>query len=234
MAGARRFERWMNPNAPRTIRSVPQELGRSETRSEPTEEGNLLVEAVALLVQRQRETETWVAEQVWQAEERAAATERHYAELDARLKEIEEHLARLTHQLEPARGRADDERLARLREQVEGLKSAPNGFSAQPGSSPGGLPIEPTAVPHVESEGREGRQVESAAREGRQVETTRVIAAPGHRLTGARGGARAAAGNHKVQFWELLGSTPQDRVGFILMSVGGVAVLYAILSQLRF
>ena len=56
---------------------------------------NLLIEAVSLLVQRQRETEGWVAEQIWQAEERAAATERRYAELEARLLGIEEHVSRL-------------------------------------------------------------------------------------------------------------------------------------------
>jgi len=95
-------------------------------RSEVKEEGNLLIEAVALLVQRQRETESWVAEQIWQSEERAAATDRRYAELEARLEGIEQHLARLVHEIEPTPGdTASDERLARLREQVEGLKLTP-------------------------------------------------------------------------------------------------------------
>src|SRR5438270_10958452 len=113
----------MNVPAPRTIRSVPPDLSKNEVK-EVKEEGNLLIEAVSLLVQRQRETEGWVAEQIWQAEERATATERRYAELEARLVGIEEHLARLVQDVEPtAGGGLDDERLARLREEVEGLKS---------------------------------------------------------------------------------------------------------------
>ncbi|TMF06483.1 MAG: hypothetical protein E6I52_00235 [Chloroflexi bacterium] len=75
-------------------------------------------------MQRQRETEGWVNEQVWQAEERVAATERRYAELEARLAGIEDQLMRLAQEAgEPGRGDAGvDERLALLREQVEGLK----------------------------------------------------------------------------------------------------------------
>src|SRR5438105_13243049 len=96
------------------------------SRTEVKEEGNLLIEAVALLVQRQRETESWVAEQIWQADERTATTDRRYAELEARLEGIEEHLAPLVHDIEPARGDpAADERLDPLREQVEGLNVTP-------------------------------------------------------------------------------------------------------------
>src|SRR5438105_5657791 len=118
----------MTESTPRTMRGVPPKLtGAEPTDVKKTEvkgEGNLLIEAVSLLVQRQRETEGWVAEQIWQAEERAAATERRYAELEARLVGIEAHLARLVHDVDVVPGGAlDDERLARLREQVEGLKS---------------------------------------------------------------------------------------------------------------
>src|SRR6266849_2605466 len=114
----------MTESTPRTMRDVPPKM----TRSEPAEvkaEGNLLIEAVSLLVQRQRETEGWVAEQIWQADERAAAAERRYADLEVRLAGIEEHLSRLVQEVEPAHGDAlVDERLSRLREQVEGLKTA--------------------------------------------------------------------------------------------------------------
>jgi hypothetical protein len=48
---------------------------RAVARDDAPHEDNLLIEAVLLLVQRQRETETWLAEQVEQAEERAAAVE---------------------------------------------------------------------------------------------------------------------------------------------------------------
>src|SRR5205807_6153313 len=109
-------------SCPKSRRTIGGNVASELSRTEVKEEGNLLIEAVALLVQRQRETESWVAEQIWQAEERAAATDRRYAELEARLEGIEEHLARLVHEIEPARGDpAGDERLARLREQVEGL-----------------------------------------------------------------------------------------------------------------
>ena len=93
---------------------MPPDLSPTEVR----QEGNLLIEAVSLLVQRQRETESWVAEQVWQAEERSAAADQRYAELESRLAEIEEHLARLVHELEPPTGDAVvDDRLARLRDE---------------------------------------------------------------------------------------------------------------------
>ncbi len=96
--------------------------------NQATEEDGLLVEAVTLLVRRQRETEAWVAEQLCRAEEQATTAERRYAELDARLTGIEDQLSRLVRMFEPARGdRAMDERLARLREQLDGLKSEVDG-----------------------------------------------------------------------------------------------------------
>jgi hypothetical protein len=103
---------------------VASEFSRADVR----EEENLLIEAVSLLVQRQRETESWVAGQVLQADERAAASERRYAELETRLGGIEDQLNRLMRDVEP--GRADsavDERLARLREQLEGLRAGSDG-----------------------------------------------------------------------------------------------------------
>src|ERR1044071_8498021 len=103
----------------RTIASVPSELSRRDESSEIKQEGNLLVEAVSLLVQRQRETETWISEQLWQAEQRASESDRRYAELEARLAGIETHLARLVHELEPS---ADDGRIGQLRQQLQGLR----------------------------------------------------------------------------------------------------------------
>src|ERR1051325_10074141 len=103
----------------RTIANVPSELSRRDEPTDIKHEGNLLIEAVSLLVQRQRETEAWIAEQIWQAVERAATVERHYADLGARLAGIEAHLDRLAHGLELSRGNpATEARLARLREQV--------------------------------------------------------------------------------------------------------------------
>jgi hypothetical protein len=50
------------------------------------------------------------------------------------------------------------------------------------------------------------------------------------------GSARAQAagsGGSGVGFWELLGSSPQDRLGAVLIFAGAVAVLYAVLVQFR-
>jgi len=190
-------------------------------RTELGEEDNLLVEAVSLLVQRQHETESRVAEQLWQAEERTAATERRYAELEARLASIEEQLERVVHEVEPARGdAASDERLARLREQLEGLKSGGDGRPAR------------SATP-------------AALTPGQSVPLQRPVAdAPaGVSQPRARTSANFAAGlrarpqpsqpPQSVSFWDLLGSSPQDRFGLVFIGVGAVAVLYAALSLLR-
>src|SRR5260370_35413953 len=100
----------MNAPAPRrTIRDVPPDLSKNEVK-EGKEEGNLLIEAVSLLVQRQRETEGWVAEQICQADERAAAPHRRNADLELRLAGIERHRPRLGQAGQPARGEAPSDR----------------------------------------------------------------------------------------------------------------------------
>ena len=196
---------------------MPSDLSRTEVK----EEGNLLIEAVALLVQRQRETESWVAEQIWQAEERTAATDRRYAELEARLAEIEEHLARLVHEIEPPHGDAAvDERLARLRAQVDGLKSG----SATEGRSVRGAPLASDPIAPV-----------AADAPAREPESTRPVPAAEPRYQRQAVAARVAgAGQPSVTFWDLLGPSPQDRFGLVLIAAGAIAVLYAILTQLRF
>jgi hypothetical protein len=210
----------MNEPTPRTMRGVPPKLTGSqptEVKTEVKEEGNLLIEAVSLLVQRQRETEGWVAEQIWQAEERAAATERRYAELEARLVGIEEHLARLVQDVEPTAGDAlDDERLARLREQVEGLKSVGgDGFTNRaapvvpPSAAPSPAPAYDPDVTRPMPTAPEPRSVEPPPKP-------------------------AAVSPQGVGFLELLGATPQDRWGVVLIGGGAIAVLYALLTQLRF
>jgi cell division septation protein DedD len=195
------------------MRGVPPKL----TTSEPTEvkeEGNLLIEAVSLLVQRQRETEGWVAEQIWQAEERAAATERRYAELESRLVGIEEHLARLVHDVEPMQGDAvDDERLARLREQVEGLKSAgADGYTAR------GAPVAPPAPAPMPA---------APAYESDVTQPMPTVPKPAYL-------ERPVAPAQGIGFLELLGATPQDRWSVVLIGTGSVAVLWAALTLVRF
>ena len=228
-------------------------MARDVSRNEVKEEGNLLVEAVSLLVQRQRETEGWVNEQVWQAEERVAATERRYAELEARLAGIEDQLMRLAQEAgEPGRGDAGvDERLALLREQVEGLKSGADGRTVR---SAAGSPVaaglvpgsdEPSApgpeTPHGvaadsrPSPGRESRR-EPRAPEARDRSVLPIP--PESRSRYARPGAYAMprAGARQRQggsFMDLLGATAQDRVGVVFIGVGLVAVIYAALNLLR-
>jgi hypothetical protein len=188
------------------------------SRTEVKEEGNLLIEAVALLVQRQRETESWVAEQIWQADERAAATDRRYAQLEARLEGIEAHLARLLHEIEPDRGDpADEERLARLREQVEGLKLSPGTAGQSVRSGPG---------PAVSAEGASPPVVDGAPREPHSARPASPAEPHYH------GQAMAAAPG--VTFWDLLGQSPEDRIGVLLIGAGAIAVVFAALSLLRF
>jgi hypothetical protein len=293
----------MNVAARRTIRSVPPDLSKSEVKevSEVKEEGNLLIEAVSLLVQRQRETEGWVAEQIWQAEERAAAAERRYAELEDRLGGIEEHLSRLVNELEPAPGgNAEvDQRLSRLREQVEDLKtvgtdgrpavsprmspmadaaqvssrevdavSAPDDRSLQtpnravrhadtpapselpgratrsadtpaPSELPGrGVRYADTPAPS-ELPGRATRYADTPAPSESPAESTRptdrstgIVGAPPAAVASApRAGATGASTD--VGFLDLLGSSPADRWGAVLIAAGAVAVLFAVLTSLR-
>jgi hypothetical protein len=196
---------------------VARDLSRSDVK-DVKEEESLLVEAVSLLVQRQREAESWVAEQMWQAEERAAATERHYADLEARLGAIEDQLNRLVRDVEPARSGGGDERLARLREQVEGLKTENDGRpvarepelsrprSAAPPVAPPVVATPPEPVPNSSTE-----------------RSIPPVATP-EKVRQAQGQAPGLL--------EMIGSTPQDRFGVGLIALGAVAVLYAVLSQL--
>jgi hypothetical protein len=182
---------------------VASDLSRADLR----EDESLLIEAVELLVQRQRETESWVTEQARQAEERAVVSERRYTDLEARLVGVESQLERLMHDVGP--GRSDtvvDERLALLREQVEGLKSRLPAHNTAPAREP--EPPRPVA--------QSPRTYSRAERHPNRP-------------------ARAAAivgGIQSASFWEVLGSTPEDRFGIALIGLGAIAVLYAILTQL--
>jgi hypothetical protein len=221
----------MDVATPHTIRSVSPDLPQKEVK-EVKDEGNLVIEAVSLLVQRQREMESWVAEQIWQAEERGAAAERRYAEVEERLAGIEDHLARLVHEVEPSRTDAGlAERLSRLREQVEGLKASGDGgplphephLSAAPGSAvaPRDEAAEPVAFAPPAG------PAAGVAPAGRAVPRyeTRVTARPP--------AAAAVPGGQRLGFWDLLGTSRDDRLGVVLIGAGAVALLYAILTLLR-
>jgi hypothetical protein len=176
------------------MRLVPQDRPR---RTDPDQQDDLLIEAVSLLVQRQREIEAWAADRVYQSEERAAAMEQRHTDVEVRLTAIEDQLARLAREVAPGRAKVADDRVSRLREQIEDLRTAGDGFSARALA-----PEIVAAQPHPDS----------------------PSGAPTSTATTTRG---------SVSFWDLFGQTPVERFGFLLIGVGGVAVLYALLSFLR-
>ena len=220
------------PGLARTMPTVLSDLNRKEVQ----DEGSLLIEAVSLLVQRQHETESWIADQIWQAEERATATERLYEEFEARLAGDRGASGRLVHDVEPLRGDADvDERLDRLREQVEGLKSSPDGRPARRGRFARG-PLGPGPAAVGEAPGRESEAVPGPvgrrrSREARGSDERRPVSVgpavgPRHRPHRALGRGSASGSC----------SDPARRTAFglLLIGAGAVAVLYAVLTQLRF
>ena len=210
----------------RTIASVPSELSRRDDPSDVQQEGNLLIEAVSLLVQRQRETETWISEQLWQAEQRAADSERRYSELESRLASIEAHLARLVHEVEPG---ADDGQMARLREQIQDLRGETPLRATDDLVAPAPAPVAPTPPPAP-------RPVAPQVVSVPVAEAPAAVAAPPPPVTRPTRMVAAAtvSSGSDVTFWDLLGSSPQDRAGIVLIGLGAVAVVYAVLTQLRF
>ncbi len=214
------------------------DLSKNPTRSDARDEENLLIEAIGLLVQRQRETESLVADQVWQAENRAAATERHYTELEARLTGIEDQLTRLIRELDPAQSDAAvDERMARLREQIEGLKTGPDGGPAPRPSARLGLPaFGPTpesASPHEPATERAAREPATAPEPPAARSLRAPARPPGAADARPRMSAYATTAEpREASIWDLLGATAQERFGLVLIVVGALAVIYAILSQL--
>jgi hypothetical protein len=209
------------------LRAVARDLPHEEGQ----EEDNLLIEAVSLLVQRQREAETWLAEQIDQAHERSVAAERHYADLETRLAGLEDQLDRLVHELEPGRGDAvAGQRLARLREQVEDLKSDTDGRPLRsvppaPAPPPRALEAEASSPQVARSVGVTRTSEEESSRPRSQVLEPVVRSSQA-----AQPQTFASA---SASLLELLGATPQDRFGVVLIFLGIVAVLYAVLTQLR-
>jgi len=221
-----------------TIRSVSRDL-----RSDDAEqEDNLLIEAMSLLVQRHRETESWLAEQIALAEHRAVASERRYADLETRLTGIEDQLTRLAHELEPGRGdAAADERLARLREQVEGLKSDGDGGPGHAVPPPGAIPptaAGPLAASAAAAPAPAKAPVSAPASAGPatpEPKRQQTSAAANSQSAAAASGSSAvsAFSSQATSVWEMMGPRPQDRFGLVLIGVGLLAVFYAILTQLR-
>jgi hypothetical protein len=180
-------------------------VARDLSRGDAHEEDNLLIEAVSLLVQRQRETETWVAKQVEHAEERAGAAERRYADIEARLAGIEDQLDRLVGELGPDHGDAlVDQRLARLREQVEDLKSGTDSHQLRT--------VSPSVEPPVQRDPEPLRPPPPPA----SVEPTSV-----------------STGAPRTTLWDRFGSTAENRFGLVAIGIGALAILYGLSSAVR-
>jgi hypothetical protein len=69
------------------------------------------------------------------------------------------------------------------------------------------------------------------AAEPNSVASTAVAPVPPRAAAPAPSGQ---SGKSNVGFLDLLGATREDRFGVVLIGLGGVAVLYALLTQLRF
>ncbi|MBV9328751.1 MAG: hypothetical protein JO352_33995 [Chloroflexi bacterium] len=262
--------------------------------NDATEEDSLLIEAVSLLVRRQRETEAWVAAQIAQTEARASADEQRYAALEARLAGIEDQLGRLLRRFQPSRTDGElDERLAGLRQQVRGLRaeaqersplaadtptatvaisqSAPpsagghNHMTAASSASNNAL-RSAGSVQAVAAAGPRGAQrppggtddagpraAEGASQPAARVAAPVAEAASPAPVTQAASPAPvaeaaspasvgaaaspapvgAAPGGRHARVSDLLGATARERFGVVLIGVGVIAVVYAVLSQLR-
>jgi hypothetical protein len=94
------------------------------------EESRLLIEAVSLLVQRQREAEAWLAEQFRQTLLSDSALDRRMAELEERLGRIQARLGTLAAEVDPNLASVAD--IARLEQGLESLTNGAAGFPARP------------------------------------------------------------------------------------------------------
>jgi hypothetical protein len=232
-------------------------VARDVSHDEVHEEDNLLIEAVSLLVQRQRETEAWVAEQIDQADERAASVERHYAALESRLTGLEEQLDSLIREVEPGRGDAVvGQRLARLREQVADLRSESDG--RPPRSVPmSGAPAEPLPARREPDLYTAPPPSASATDAYRPPPPPSASAPDAYRVAPAPSGSPAptaseapptppsspppdaspatatSSAGSRPSLWDLTGPTSRDRFGLALIGLGVIGVLYAVLTQLR-
>jgi hypothetical protein len=230
---------------------TPDSTPHSEA-SDIRQELDVLGDAVLLLMRRRRDSDTWIGDQLRQAEQRAADAERRYADLEWRLAAIETHLQRLAQEVQAP---ADESRIALLREEIRGLgadQPVPTTTSA-----PAPLPIADwTARPQRSQPVSYGEDVVRgdavSARDVGAVEprgaaspivapellrsepalvAVRTEPVPPRPEPAAVPAASPRATN--VSFWQVLGANRQDRTGVVLMGIGAVGVLYALLTQVR-
>jgi hypothetical protein len=177
----------------------------------------LLFEAVTLLLQRQREMDAWVTQQVALARQAADRAEAREAAVSERVARIEERLARLTRSPSPAPAATTNGRYAYVPAHltVTAPASVPtprNGYAA---------PIHAAAEPAMtDSEAAEPATTDLEAENPEVVEPEVVEDA------GAPPPIRVAPSG-----WDLLGPTPAARFGALLIGGGAVAALYGLLMQ---
>jgi len=183
----------------------------------PDQEAELLIEAISLLAQRQQETEMWAAERIRAAEDRATSAEHRLTSIETQLSALESAVGALVDQTEPALiAGTPEERLSRLREQVEELRVIPSGEEdAESQTVP---PPEPVAV-----------AAPPAASAAPPVAQTVAAPPPAPRPQPATVPAPGPAG---PSAWQRFEQMPRGQLEKALIVVGVLIVVYAGLWQI--
>jgi len=169
-----------------------------------SEEADLLIEAVSLLGQRQQELDAWAAERERASDERLVAVEERQAEFERRLAALEQRVAQLDDGEHGGPAGGPEDRLERLRQQVEELRGAAVQIDeAAPESDV--LPA-PEPAP---------------------------VAAPAPaRAAAVASSAPTTVAQPSVGVWQRLEQMPRNRLDMLLLVLGAVVVLYAGLWQI--
>jgi hypothetical protein len=208
------------------------------------EESSLLVEAVSLLVQRQREAEVWLAEQFRQTLLSDSALDRRMAELEERLGRIQARLGTLAAEVDPNLASAGD--IARLEQGLQSLTNGAAGFPARPQTltvvpsqtpSPS-MDLPPRLTVEAANGARPRGPVNGAVRHAAESRSSEdADAAPGHvapAYAAVGDAAAGGAGPRRASAWDVFGATPRERWGLALMGGGALALLYLVLRGLGF
>jgi hypothetical protein len=199
---------------------------RVETRADTQisdQEAELLLEAIHLLAQRQQETEIWAAERIRLAEERATAAEQRQTAFEAQLAALEGRVAALASEEQPTLiAGTPEERLARLREQVEELRLIPSGTEAdEPVPVPTPVVAAPTAPAPTPPASSSPPPAAPTARTGPST----AAHPPATSATSTATSALSSA-------WQRFEQMPRGQMEKILIVVGVLIVVYAGLWQI--
>jgi hypothetical protein len=232
------------------------ENGQVTGAARATDEQQLLIEAVTVLTQRQIETQASIGQHIGEMTQRIGAIERRFDEFEVRLVRIDEQVTRLAMDLEKPAHSGSEQRVTQLRAQIERLnRGAP---ADAPGKAPppitpmpvtlapaDTLPIAPgTLAPTPRSAHfAQGPTSPTTAPPAppfdsipKSAHAESVVAAPP--ATPAAGGSEAVdrapqAPKHGTSLLTTAAGSRQDWAGVILIGLGLVAVLYAVLTQIR-